>query len=864
MPSEKSSRSQKKKKSSDSQKKSTKKSAGSLRKKLKSPDSVKSKRVVGSLKKSSTKKSPDSLKKSHDSKSKSKSNSKSNSQSKSKSNSGKSQNSKKSKSKKSNSKKSNRSVGVSGNQKSLSSRKSTYKQSVGRALQQNVINPSPSSPSHSSSASLKWSMYTSLYGQNIYDTVQLIMTCHCGPKKKVALCGVEGSRLYLPFCPVKHGQSWTDAIGLFIQGKLLRESVAKLSPQKAAKFSGSHSHSHSSSTSLSSAHPTPFTSGPKLVELLRVQLPVYLDFVTRATYRLHLTSAACSAKLCAGNSVIGWYSIDEKFTSSLEKKPLYGPEPLLMIRDDGKSVKLKPGDRFREVAVTELFAYQCVEELREVKSGATGTTKDDILRVFGDYLQHVFPSEFMLEASFTSYLKKADLKITSNVSSLFRAFAAKERSFIDFEEFIIGLLIVGRIVGDSGEAEAEANAISEGTNNPPPPPLPTIHHSPATMKVMADFVFRFYATKPVHLNSEQLEQAAKDFHIADSDLAKLKKSTKRDDFTKLLTEKYLPKSNVSVNTQKQVKLFEKIKDRTPLEQLHVRIAYPEIRRVESEFVVNNKTVEQKLQARMLCENCHLKQYHLAPFNMKMSRQGQLYQPTENKEVNVKEAPAVRRTLERNFFEPAFVCNKILDMLRKFAAETHIYPCLQKKLPKGLEPKDWTNRAVRQELVPDIVHICEQARLLIGGGPRVLKVTSPCYVLGDIHGNLTDLLTFDANIWRSNVYFSPSNLLFLGDYVDRGQYSVECILYLLCLKLITPHRVHLLRGNHETREQQREHTFFCEVNNKFGGKLTKKIFEAFNDVFDVMPLVGVIDESIYCSHGGIPSQVRFFITQLLTI
>ena len=71
--------------------------------------------------------------------------------------------------------------------------------------------------------------------------------------------------------------------------------------------------------------------------------------------------------------------------------------------------------------------------------------------------------------------------------------------------------------------------------------------------------------------------------------------------------------------------------------------------------------------------------------------------------------------------------------------------------------------------------------------RCMSVSSPAYIIGDIHGNLDDLLTMERSLWKRFPVSGP-NLVFLGDMVDRGKWGVECATYLLCLSVIAPQKV----------------------------------------------------------------------------
>ena len=109
--------------------------------------------------------------------------------------------------------------------------------------------------------------------------------------------------------------------------------------------------------------------------------------------------------------------------------------------------------------------------------------------------------------------------------------------------------------------------------------------------------------------------------------------------------------------------------------------------------------------------------------------------------------------------------------------------------------------------------------------------------------------------------TAGNFVFLGDYVDRGMSCLEVVAYLLAMKLMLPGKVFLLRGNHETRDVNgwEEHygarSFIYQCRERFGDELGYQVWETTNATFDRMPLAAVIDQDIFCVHGGIPRPVQ---------
>jgi len=156
---------------------------------------------------------------------------------------------------------------------------------------------------------------------------------------------------------------------------------------------------------------------------------------------------------------------------------------------------------------------------------------------------------------------------------------------------------------------------------------------------------------------------------------------------------------------------------------------------------------------------------------------------------------------------------------------------------------------------EIKMVCLRARDILLQQPMLLELSAPLKVVGDIHGQFHDML----RVFECAGLPPDSNYLFLGDYVDRGKQSVECATMILAYKIKYPENFFCLRGNHECAAITRIYGFFDECKRRFSIKLWK----TFVDVFNCLPAAAVIDDKIFCVHGGLSPELTS-LEQIATI
>ena len=192
-----------------------------------------------------------------------------------------------------------------------------------------------------------------------------------------------------------------------------------------------------------------------------------------------------------------------------------------------------------------------------------------------------------------------------------------------------------------------------------------------------------------------------------------------------------------------------------------------------------------------------------------------------KDINgIKSEDENKKNNNKNIVNNEFINKKNLKKIEKENEEANErISSLKEKLIELKKGSYCSNLRISER---EVFTVIDKVYPIIEKEESLLELEPPIYICGDRHGQFYDLL----RIFEICKYPPESKFLFLGDYVDRGKNSLECILLLLCLKIQFPDKIYLLRGNHESADINRIFGFYDECKRKVSLKIYKKFCNLF--------------------------------------
>lgn len=621
----------------------------------------------------------------------------------------------------------------------------------------------------------------------------------CCSHDKLALSMQPKSQVaWLPFVPLSSKQSWHDG------------ALASSFHVLAGSDIGLHEWLKTGS----------LYKEAQILEVFRLQEPVTGKFTTRIAFGIRFKAMEKIAgihprfKCCDGGGRIKWVKLDVLTTDKKFKEPYWGPEMFEFAKwftDEKMSMTQKihecPIYQTPVDSVSSDKSYNLEKEL--LKSASANA--NDVTNLYAHYIGEIYPSVSMSIWAFKSYVVKFGIELSDNrLRRLFRAFNINQNGYICFRELLMGLA--------------------------------SIDPNTANCKARIQLVFRFYNMKNDGLLSKEdfslmvreiyptlkekefknkVQELATKFDVYDG---RTKNFITFDDLYKMVQQSTFTGTSSLCRLIKPVFAF--IANVLATRKLEKRMAQAQVDRLH--LVVNKKYYNQT------CQRCIKKdKYKLVPHLTKMICTQELVKPK-----SLRMDSEEKNDLTDEFLQDDNPITQLIQAIRQMHGDHGT--C---KHPKGVLSND------PKELIKliEALHF-RILDLFTTVNNKCVTASSPCFVIGDIHGNLEDLFSMERVLWRPLPV--GANLLFLGDYVDRGMWGVECALYVLALKALFPAKVTLLRGNHEVREVQLKYSFMEECRSKYQDE-AEIIFNLINEMFEQMPLSAVLDDAIFCAHGGIP-------------
>ncbi|KAI1301256.1 Serine/threonine-protein phosphatase PP2A-like PPG1 [Halotydeus destructor] len=554
-------------------------------------------------------------------------------------------------------------------------------------------------------------------------------------------------------------------------------------------------------------------TAPQFVQLCRFQINKLGTFAELTLFGCEVKPTA-SGLCCRACTKLEWFT---KLT--IDEPRVWGPEPAV-YKDVNNPAETNFINSLHEFTVSDVVHLLPRGPPRSVFDQLLESAKmeeKDLRELFAEFVKHCYPSRSMNLTSFVDYMSRTGWgSDEKKLERTYRSFKVHEIQYVRINEFVFGLAAFGR----------------------------KTEHKEKIAKLRCHYIFRYYDdNNDGSLSPHEMLNLHRDILEANGT------TSSEEDALNLF---FLTCSQTKVSLDHQwpeTKIIEAVQEkalrgtaglcRAPGSVMATRLyeLSPTASAIDSEA----KTI-----AGPLCAGCKPKHYVLANNEVTLNVDGVIVDSKPIKDAD-ENSQSISKVQAIDLFDAKSPVNKLLKWIRQYW-----YTIQPSKAPKGAVGRNFYTSETEQEVAQVVNAVITQAKQMFSKEPRVLRINSPCHVLGDIHGNLYDLMAYEQMLWRRAPFATAGAHLFLGDYVDRGDYGVEVVLYLFCMKLLAPGQFYLIRGNHEVRQLQKTFTFTRECEKKFGDL---EIWNSLNLVFDMMPLCAVIDGHIFCSHGGIPTTIQ---------
>lgn len=459
------------------------------------------------------------------------------------------------------------------------------------------------------------------FGPNLFDCCATVIFCPKHNNFGLSRIG-EGKGMWMPFVPLRNNEGWYAACVARLKQVLATGS----GPKNYLTF-----------------------SQPELIHIFRLQVPAFCQFITRVTFLSQLTHEDKSPhNCCQNNKLIHWFSAEDVINQNITD--LWGPEPCVF------------GEAFLHNAIEKgaYTEYTLRDAMRYIPREPPKTFQDemlksanfhekDITRLYSEFIQHCYPSQYMVFPSFVDYMSRIGWPANDpDLENVYRAFSFNHMSYLSFHEFLLGLAAMDK----------------------------TTHHGGHPGELRCGYIFRYYdANNDNHLDSTEMARMTYDIlrlknkaHDDDSVEKELISNYKAlgvntNDAHPMVSDTQLLKAIGTMSFRGSSSLF-----RAPfpiLTTISSKRCYDSLSHVAAS-PMEMETTKVTRKAKGTCPNCKNKRYSLAVHCVRVAPEGNIVDPAEVLPEEIAQQPKDRRAVSVLAFSPDNVANRMIEWLRDYS------------------------------------------------------------------------------------------------------------------------------------------------------------------------------------------------------